>query len=152
VGQATADARREVEETREELGQTIGELRRRGDRIQQRARRIAPYVVAGIAAGAGVVVTVVVIRKRRADTLPQKVRSLPRRMSRRRQEMVEMLAERVAEQQAQAQRRANPLWRRAAAKALETAATAGVAAAVRQATVAGQRRRESRELTGAGAR
>jgi len=39
----------------------------------------------------------------------------------------------IAENQAQADRRANPLWRRTAAKTLETAASVGVAALIRRA-------------------
>lgn len=122
MGEAATDARREVDATREELGETIGELRRRGERAGDRLRRALPLVAGGLAAGAGVAVAVVIIRHRRGGPLAR----------------------------AAAERRANPLWRSTAAKALETAATAGVAAVVRQATAAGQARRQREvELSGA---
>jgi hypothetical protein len=128
VGEATVDARREVEATREELGQTISELRERGTRARDRVRRLAPYVIAGVATAAGVVVAVVIIRKRRAA---------PRR---RRDVLLDMLAKRVAERQAQAERKANPIWRRTAAKALEAGAAAGVATAMRNSVGQGRLR------------
>jgi hypothetical protein len=53
---------------------------------------------------------------------------------------------RVADNQAQAQRRANPLWRRAAGTALETAATVGMTALVRRAM---DQRNGQRDVTGA---
>ncbi|MFI5285175.1 MAG: hypothetical protein ACHQ4F_02530 [Candidatus Dormibacteria bacterium] len=56
-----------------------------------------------------------------------------RAATKQRDELVEALSIKIAEHQAQAQRRANPLWRRAAATALETGASAGVAALVRRA-------------------
>jgi hypothetical protein len=49
-----------------------------------------------------------------------------------REQIIEEVSSRIAENQAQAQRRANPLWRRAAGTALETAASAGVAALVQR--------------------
>jgi type VI protein secretion system component VasF len=50
-----------------------------------------------------------------------------------REQLVEAVAAKIAENQAQAERRANPLWRRTAAKTLETAASVGVAALIRRA-------------------
>lgn len=50
-----------------------------------------------------------------------------------REQFVEAVSAKIAENQAQAERRANPLWRRTAAKMLETAASVGVAALIRRA-------------------
>jgi len=129
VGETAVDTRREVEETREELGDTIAELRNRGEQARDTVRRRAPLVAAAVAAVAGsTVATVLVVRSRRSHAV---VPTVKRRLDRRREELVELLSERIAAQQAKAERKANPLWRRTAAKALETAATVGVAAVVR---------------------
>ena len=129
MGETAVDTRREVEETREELGDTIAELRNRGEQARDTVRRRAPLVAAAVAAVAGsTVATVLVVRSRRSHAV---VPTVKRRLDRRREELVELLSERIAAQQAKAERKANPLWRRTAAKALETAATAGVAAVVR---------------------
>jgi hypothetical protein len=129
VGETAVDTRRELEETREELDGTIAELRNRGEQARETVRRRAPLVAAGVVVVAGgAVATVLVVRSRRRSGV---VPTVARTVRSRRDELVELVAARVAEQQARAERRANPLWRRTAAKALETAATVGVAALVR---------------------
>jgi hypothetical protein len=137
VGEAAVDTRREVEETREELGGTIAELRNRGERARDTVKRRAPMVAGAVvvlAAGGAGTVLLVRSRRSRAESLLQRP---VRKLRRQRAELVDAVAERVAEMQAQAERRANPLWRMAAAKGLETLATVGVAAVVRKA-VAGR--------------
>ena len=129
MGETAVDARREVEETREELGETIAELRNRGEHARETVRRRVPLVAGAVVAVAGgATATVLVVRSRRSHAV---VPTVKRRIDRRREELVEMLSERIAAHQARAERKANPLWRRTAAKALETAAVVGVAAVVR---------------------
>jgi hypothetical protein len=155
VGETAADTREEIAETRRELGTTLATLRTRTVVVRGRVVRVA--VIAGVAVGvAGVgVATVLVLRRRRGGAITRAARTLPNvthgavlpaaRMSdrwltgraqaahRQREAIVEELPARIAIHQAEVQRRANPLWRRAAATALETAASAGVAALVRRA-------------------
>lgn len=129
MGETAVDTRREVEETREELGETIAELRNRSEHARETVKRRAPLVGAAVVVVAGgVVATVLVVRSRRSHAV---VPTVKRRLDRRREELVEALSERIAAQQARAERKANPLWRRTAAKALETAAAVGVATLVR---------------------
>lgn len=140
MGETAVDTRREVEETREELGGTIAELRNRGEHARQTVKRRAPLVLVGVVAVAGSVVgTVLVVRgrNRRRHPVRTAVERRVDRLRKEREDVVEMLSERIAEHQAQAERRANPLWRRTAAKALETAAVVGVGAAVRSAVGGG---------------
>jgi hypothetical protein len=47
--------------------------------------------------------------------------------------LIEAISLKIAENQAEAERRTNPLWRRTASKALEAAASVGVAALIRRA-------------------
>ena len=157
MGETATDTRQEIERTRRELGTTLAVLRTRTVVIRGRVVRVA--MVAGAAlsiAGIGVG-TVVLVRRRRGGPVTRAATRLPnvthdvalpiarssdRWLTRRaesarrqREQLVEELAARIAENQAQAQRRANPLWRRAASTALETAASVGVAALVRRAMV-----------------
>lgn len=155
MGETAADTRREIEETRRDLGTTLTALRART--VVVRGRVIRVVVVAGAAAGAAgvAVATVLVIRRRRGGAVTRAATHLPtithdaalpfarftdrwlagrgQAARRQREEIVEGLSKRIAENQAHAQRRANPLWRRAAGTALETAATVGVTALVRRA-------------------
>jgi Protein of unknown function (DUF3618) len=155
MGKTAADTRREIEQTRRQLGATVTALRARTVVVRGRAIRVA--VIAGGALGAGGVglLAAVMLRRRRGGVITRAARHLPavahdaalplaRSSDRwlrgraqsaraRREEIVEDLATRIADNQAQAQRRANPLWRRAAGTALETAASAGMAALVRRA-------------------
>jgi hypothetical protein len=104
-------------------------LRNRGEQARDTVRRRAPLAAAAVVVVAGgAVATVLVVRSRRSHGV---VPTVKRGLDRRREELVEALSERIAAQQARAQRKANPLWRRTAAKALETAAGVGVGALVR---------------------
>jgi hypothetical protein len=154
MGETAADTREEIASTRRELSTTLAALRTRTVVVRGRVIRVA--AIAGGALGlAGIgVVTVVVIRRRggpiarAAKHLPDVThdavlpiaRSSDRWFTRRaeaarnrRQQLIEEISAQIAANQAQAQRRANPLWRRAAGTALETAASVGVAALVRRA-------------------
>jgi ElaB/YqjD/DUF883 family membrane-anchored ribosome-binding protein len=156
VGETAVDTRREVEETREELGETIAELRNRGEKARDTVKRRAPVVAAAVAVLlAGGVGTMLLVRSRRSGPLAKATRHLPeaargaalptarradralhRRaelLRREREQLVDALAERIAENQARALRKADPMWRRTAGKALETAAAVGVGIAVRNA-------------------
>ena len=156
MGETAADTRREIEQSRRRLGTTVSELRTRTVVIRGRVVRVA--VIAGGAAGvAGIgVLAAVLLRRRRGGPITRAARHLPAithdaalpvaRSSDRwltgrahaarkaREQLVDDLSARIADNQAQAQRRANPLWRRTAGTALETAASAGVAALVSRAT------------------
>jgi Protein of unknown function (DUF3618) len=155
MGKTAADTRREIEQTRRRLGTTVAALRART--VVVRGRVVRVVVIAGGAAGvAGIgVATVIVLRRRSGGPITRAAKRLPavahdaalplartsdrwltghaQAARKRREEIVDELSARIAENQAQAQRRANPLWRRAAATALETAASAGMAALVRRA-------------------
>lgn len=156
MGETAADTRREIEQTRRRLGTTVTALRARTVVVRGRVVRVA--VIAGGAAGvAGIgVLTVVLLRRRRGGPIARAARHLPsithdaalpvarssdrwltgraRAAQKRRDQLVDEVSARIADNQAQAQRRANPLWRRTAGTALETAASAGVAALVSRAT------------------
>ena len=56
MGETAVDTRRELEETREELGGTVAELRNRGEHAKETVKRRAPLVLAGVAVVAGFVV------------------------------------------------------------------------------------------------
>ena len=155
MGETADDTRQEIEQTRRELSATLATLRART--VVVRGRVVRVVVIAGVAAGAAgiTVATAVVVRRRRGGRVTRASKHLPaitrdavlpaarftdrwltaRAQSARRQreEIIAELSTRIADNQAQAQRRANPLWRRAAATALETAASVGVAALVRRA-------------------
>jgi hypothetical protein len=155
MGETATDTRQEIERTRRELGSTLARLRTRTLIIRGHIIRVvaiagATVGVAGVGAS-----TFIVLRRRRGGAITRAAAHLPnvprnvalpvartsdrwlsRRAEsarRRREQIVDDLAARIADQQAQAQRRANPLWRRAASTALETAASVGVAALVRRA-------------------
>ena len=155
MGKTAADTRKEIEQARRQLTTTVAALRRQTVVVRGRVVRIG-----AIAGGAlGVVgigaVSLLLLRRRRGGPITQAARRLPaithdaaipiarrgdrwltgRTQAARRQRdaLVDELSMRIADNQARAQRRANPLWRRAAATALETAASAGVAALVRRA-------------------
>jgi hypothetical protein len=161
MGETAADTRREIEDQRNALGSTIGQLRARRGVIAATVKRnaaIAGAAVAGlaVAVGAGLLV-----RRHRGGPLAAQARRLPsplrgravpaargaegwaarRRATvvRRRDGVIDLLSERIAEQQALAERKANPLWRRTGAKALETAAAVGTAALIRRALSADRR-------------
>jgi len=155
MGETATDTRQEIERTRRELGTTLASLRTRTLVIRGRVIRVvaiagATLGLAGLGAG-----TFVIVRRRRGGAITRaatRLPSVPRNVAvplartsdpwlyrraesarRRREQIVDDLAARIAEQQVQAQRRANPLWRRAASTAFETAASVGVAALVRRA-------------------
>jgi hypothetical protein len=154
MGETADDTRREIEETRRNLGTTIAAMRARTVVVRGRLIRVA--VVAGAAAGAAgvAVATLMVVRHRRGGAVTRAAKHLPtiahdaalpaarltdrwlagrgQAARKQRKQMVEGMSARIADNQAQAQRRANPLWRRAAGTALETAATVGVTALVRR--------------------
>lgn len=154
MGETAADTRREIEETRAELDGSVQQLKVRAGNVRDRSVRIGAIAAGALASAAGVAGGVLVWRRRRGGPVARAARRLPvparppavsaargferwlgrrsRQMERQREELMDALAQRVAENQAQAQRRANPLWRRAAVKALETAATVGVTAVVRK--------------------
>ena len=155
MGETTADTRHEIERTRAELGDTLTALRSRTVVVGGKVIRVA-IIAGGVLAAAGSTAAVVVIvRRRRGGSLTRAARRLPdvthgvavpaaraseRWISRRgqrareqREQLVEAVSAQIAENQAQAERRANPLWRRTAAKTLETAASVGVAALIRRA-------------------
>lgn len=151
MGETAADTRTEIEQTRRRLGTTVTALRARTVVVRGRVVRVA--VIAGVA-GIGVL-TVVLLRRRRGGPITRAARHLPaithdaalpvarssdrwltgraRAAQKQRDQLVDAVSARIAENQAQAQRRANPLWRRTAGTALETAASAGVAALVSRA-------------------
>lgn len=155
MGEAADDTRREVEEARRALGTTLATLRKRT--VVVRGKVIRVVAIAGAAAGTAsvVIASVLVVRRRRGGPVTRATKHLPpipqeavlpaarftdrwlasraQSARRRREEIIEELSARIAENQARAQRKANPLWRRAAATALETAASVGVAALVRRA-------------------
>ena len=155
MGETAADTRAEIERTRSELGATLSELRSRTVVVRGRVVRVA-VIAAGTAAAMGATVAaVVVLRHRRGGPITRAAKNLPeithgvglpiaraseRWVSRRAQraqeqgeQLIEAISIKIAENQAQAQRRANPLWRRAAGTAIETAASLGVAALIRRA-------------------
>jgi flagellar biosynthesis GTPase FlhF len=155
MGETTADTRHEIERTRAELGDTLTALRSRTVVVGGKVIRVA-IIAAGVLAAAGSTAAVlVIVRRRRGGSVVRAARRLPevthvaalpaaraseRWMTRRaerareqREQLVEAMTAKIAENQAQADRRANPLWRRTAAKTLETAASVGVAALIRRA-------------------
>jgi hypothetical protein len=155
MGETAADTRREIEQTRRELGTTLATLRART--VVVRGRVVRVVVIAGATAGAAGIAaaTFVLVRRRRGGPITRAAKQLPapthhaalpvarltdrwltgraQATRKRRDELIEELSTRIADNQAAAQRRANPLWRRAAGTALETAASVGVAALVRRA-------------------
>jgi hypothetical protein len=155
MGETAADTRQEIEQTRRELGRTLAQLRARSVVVLGRVVRVVTIAGAALAAAGVAVIPVVVIRRRNRGTITRVAKRLPnvtrdtalpiargtdRWLTRRaaaarkqREQIIEELSARIAENQAQAVRRANPLWRRAAATALETAATVGIGALVRRA-------------------
>lgn len=167
MGETAADTRREIEETRAELDGSVHELRTRAGEVRAKGVRIGiragAIAAGGLASSAAVVGAVVLWRRQRGGRVAQAARRLPvparppavsaargferwlgrrtSRLDRQREELMDALAQRIAESQATAQRRANPLWRRTAAKALETGATLGATALVRM-LVDGRRREE----------
>ncbi len=156
MGETADDTRREIEESRRQLGATLATLRERTVVVRGHVVRVA-LIGGAAAAGAAslVVATVLVVRSRRGGPITRAAKHLPaiahdavlpgarfsdrwlnsrtQAARRQREAIIEELSARIAENQAQAQRRANPLWRRAAGTALETAASVGVAALVRRA-------------------
>jgi hypothetical protein len=155
MGKTAADTRKEIEEARRQLTTTVAALRQRTVVVRGRVVRVAA-IAGGALSVVGIgVVSIVLLRRRRGGPITQAARRLPgithdaaipiarrgdrwltgrtRAARRQRDALVDDLATRIADNQAQAQRRANPLWRRAAGTALETAASAGVASLVRRA-------------------
>lgn len=158
MGETAADTRQEIEETRAELDGSVRELRVRAGDVRDRgvrvALRIGAVAAGGVVSSAAVVGAVLLWRRRRGGRVTRAARRLPvparppavtaargferwlgrrsGRLDRQREELMDSLAQRIAENQAKAQRRANPLWRRTAVKALETGATVGATALVRR--------------------
>jgi hypothetical protein len=155
MGETAADTRQEIEQTRRELGRTLAALRARTVVVRGRVVRVGAIAGAALGAVGVALIPVVVVRRRNRGMITQAAKRLPnvtrdaalpiargtdRWLTRRaatarkqREQIIEELSVRIAENQAQAMRRANPLWRRAAATALETAATVGISALVRRA-------------------
>lgn len=155
MGKTAADTRREIEQTRRQLGATVTALRARTVVVRGRAIRVAAIAGGALGVGGAGLLAAVLLRRRRGGPLTRAARHLPavthdatlplarssdrwlrgraQAVRTRREEIVDDLAARIADNQAQAQRRANPLWRRAAGTALETAASAGMTALVRRA-------------------
>jgi hypothetical protein len=154
MGETAADTRHEIERTRSELGETLSALRSRTVVVRGKVIRVATIAAGAAGATGATVVLVMLVRRRRGGSITRAARRLPkmtqgaaipaarapdRWMSRRverareqREQLIEAISLRIAANQAEAERRANPLWRRTASKALETAATAGVAALIRR--------------------
>lgn len=154
MGETAADTRAEIDRTRSELGETLTKLRARTVVVRGRVVRVAVIAAGALGVVGAGVATVLVIRHRRGGPITRAAKHLPAithestlplaRASDRwitgraaaarkqREQIIEEVSSRIAENQAQAQRRANPLWRRAAGTALETAASAGVAALVQR--------------------
>jgi hypothetical protein len=154
MGETAADTREEIARTRRELSTTLTALRTRTIVVRGRVIRVAA-IAAGALGVAGIGVATVVVIRRRGGPVTRAAKHLPdlthdavlpiarssdrwftRRAEaarNRRQQLIEDLSAQIAANQAQAQRRANPLWRRAAGTALQTAASVGVAALVRRA-------------------
>lgn len=154
MGEATADTRRAIEQTRDDLEDTLHVLRERGREARRLGLQIAGITVAvGAVAGAAVAGIVVVRRRdagpltRGSQRLPSPARrvALPRARStdrwlgrrgkdlqRGRDQLVDEVALRIAQQYAGIERRSNPMWRRAVARGAEAAAGAAGTAVVRQ--------------------
>ena len=80
MGEATADTRRQIDETREALTGTLHELRVRGRRARQVGMRVAvSAAAAGALAGAAVTAAVIVVRRRDAGPLTRGSKRLWRR-------------------------------------------------------------------------
>ena len=155
MGETAADTRQEIEDRRNALGSTLGQLRARRSVVMAGLRRSAAMSGAAVAAVGTAVAVAVMVRRRRGGALAARARTLPApvrssavpaarglerwaakrrdRAMRQRDDMLDSLSQRIAEQQALAERKANPLWRRTSAKALETAAAVGTAALIRRA-------------------
>jgi predicted RNase H-like nuclease (RuvC/YqgF family) len=154
MGETAADTRREIERARSELGRTIDQLRARTLVIRGRVIR-SGVVAAGAAVTAGLAAAGFVrVRRSRGGSIAKAARRLPagthpatipaalaterwmarrsKRLAQQREDLITGVSKRIAENQAEAQRRANPLWRRTAAKALETAVTIGASALIRR--------------------
>ena len=130
MGQTPAATRREIEQTREELGQSLRELQqRRQDLPRQVARRAMPAAagVGGVAAlGVAALVTRSLLQRRRS-------RSPLQRLTDQRDRALQQFLRRLADEQVRAEHRQRPLWRRIGEDALKAAVTVAVTSAVRQA-------------------
>lgn len=157
MGETAADARREIEETRSELGGTVRVLRARAGGVRAKAVRASAVAGGAVVLAGAAGAAALVAKRRRGGSISRAARRFPRparppavsaargferwlaarskRVERQRTELVDSFARRLADNQAQAERRANPLWRRAVARALETAATVGVTEVVRKVVV-----------------
>ncbi|HEX6539516.1 MAG TPA: hypothetical protein VF155_10080 [Candidatus Dormibacteraeota bacterium] len=157
MGETAADTRREIEETRSQLDGTIQVLRARAGGVRAKAVRGLAIAGGAVAVAGAAGAAVLVAKRRRGGSISKAARRFPRparppavsaargferwlavrskRLERQRTELMDSFAKRLADNQAQAQRRANPLWRRTAARALETAATVGVTEVVRKVAV-----------------
>lgn len=154
MGEAAADARRQVERNRDELDGTITELRGRADRARGRVRSIMPVLLGAVGAGALTFMTVLAVNRRRGGKVTRASRRLPqaarpyavpaaramerwtdrraRWMAKQRDQFADAVSVRLVEQQAAAERKANPVWRRAAVKAVEVAAATAAAELTRR--------------------
>ena len=155
MGETATDTRREIDSTRRQLGQTVTQLRTKTADARRRVVKGALTGAGATTAAALVAAAAVMVRRRRGGKLAQAARRLPspaqsravpfarqterllqrrtKRAQQKREQLVELMSQRTAEHRARAERQANPLWRKAAARALETLATAGTAALVRRA-------------------
>jgi hypothetical protein len=155
MGEATAAKRREIEQTRNDLTQTIGKLRVQGRALKHRAVKVGATGGGAVMLTAIAVGGAVLVLHRRGGAITKAAKRLPRvargaavpaargadrwfgrgskRVGQQREELVNALSDRVAANHAKAERQANPLWRRTAVKALETMATVGVATLIRRA-------------------
>ena len=165
MGETTADTRREIEELRSDLDHTVQRLRARTVVVRGKVVRIGVVAGGAVASLGAVAATVIVVRRSRGGPIVKAARRLPRqaqpaavprarglerwltkrsnRVEKQREELLENLSARIARQQAQAERKANPLWRRTAARALEAAATVGGGAVINKLMSQRSRRDES---------
>lgn len=154
MGETAADTRREIEKTRTELEGTVHGLRDKAGDVRAKSLRIGAIVGGGVLSAGAATAAVLILMRRRGGPMTKAARRLPgrtrppavnaargferwlggrsKRLERQREELLDVFAKRVAENQAEAEKRANPVWRRTALRAAETAATVGVTAVVRK--------------------
>lgn len=168
MSEATADTRREIEQTRDVLDNTVHVLRERGREARRLGLRIAGITAAVGAVAGAAAASVIVVRRRDAGPLTRVSKVLPspaRRVAlpparstdrwlgrrgkdvqRGRDQLVDEVALRIAQHYAVIERRSNPMWRRAITRAAEAAAGAAGAAFAQQ--LIAQRARTGRGTVG----
>ena len=168
MGEATSDTRRDIEQTRDDLEDTLHVFRERGRKARRLGLRIAGITTAVGAVAGAAVASAIVVRRRGAGPLTRGTKLLPsparrvalpparstdrwlgrrgKGLQRGRDQLVDEVALRIAQQYAAIERRGNPMWRRALTRAAEAAAGAAGAAAVQQ--LLAQRARTDRANVG----